>query len=140
MFKCRYIKFLFIIIVFFGYNSQASRVKEVVTSATYGVMAGSLVGAAALAFTSQPGDNLQMVARGASLGLYLGITLGLYVAYWVPGTDSQDPFNPTPAPLNNQDQPYDEEGETIDDYSYIPKVFPLISDRGQVGLGATWEF
>lgn len=53
------------------------------TSITYGTLAGTLVGAASLAFTDNPGDNLQRVARGASLGLYTGILLGVYVAYMV---------------------------------------------------------
>ena len=52
-------------------------------SCTYGVLAGTLVGAATLAFEDQPGDKLYKVARGASLGLYAGIFLGLYVIYGV---------------------------------------------------------
>lgn len=56
-------------------------------SCTYGVLAGTLVGAATLAFTDKPSDNLNKVARGASLGLYTGILLGLYVVYIVPGMD-----------------------------------------------------
>ena len=54
--------------------------RDFVVSCSYGVLAGSLVGAAALAFTDRPGDSLNMVARGASIGLYAGILLGLYVA------------------------------------------------------------
>lgn len=57
--------------------------KEFVMSCTYGVLAGTLVGAATLAFEDQPGDNLNKVARGASLGLYAGILLGFYVVYGV---------------------------------------------------------
>ncbi len=57
-------------------------------SCTYGVLAGSLVGAASLAFTDRPGDHLQRIARGASLGLYTGILLGLYVIYLVPSSYS----------------------------------------------------
>lgn len=57
--------------------------KEFVMSCTYGVLAGTLVGAAMLAFTDQPGENLSKVARGASIGLYTGILLGLYVVYGV---------------------------------------------------------
>ena len=53
------------------------------TSATYGVLAGTIVGAATLAFSQNPGDNLNRIARGASLGLYAGIALGLYVTYGV---------------------------------------------------------
>jgi hypothetical protein len=48
-------------------------------SCSYGVLAGTLVGAAALAFTDKPGDNLNLIARGASIGLYAGIALGIYV-------------------------------------------------------------
>lgn len=69
--------------------------REFIMSCTYGVLAGSLVGIASLAFVDKPSDNLQRVARGASLGLYTGILLGLYVVYVVPyfegdGSD-QDP-------------------------------------------------
>src|SRR5665213_2784626 len=68
--------------------------REFVMSCTYGVMAGTLVGAASLAFTSQPSDNLNRVARGASIGLYAGILLGLYVVYIVPGLEAQPDEEP----------------------------------------------
>ncbi len=64
-------------------TSERGSSKEFVMSCTYGVLAGTLVGAAMLAFTDQPGENLSKVARGASLGLYTGILLGLYVVYGV---------------------------------------------------------
>ena len=54
-----------------------SNSREFIMSCTYGVLAGTLVGAAMLAFTDQPGENLGKVARGASIGLYTGIILGL---------------------------------------------------------------
>jgi hypothetical protein len=69
--------------------------REFVASCMYGVLAGTLVGAASLAFTKRPGDNLNRVARGASLGLYTGILLGLYVVYIVPGLEKvpdEDPI------------------------------------------------
>ncbi len=56
-----------------------------IMSCTYGVVAGTLVGLASLAFIDDPGENLQYVARGASLGLYVGIGLGIYTAYILPG-------------------------------------------------------
>ena len=62
--------------------------REFLMSCTYGVLAGSLVGAASLAFTSEPGKSLNRVARGASLGLYFGILLGLYAVYIVPGLEA----------------------------------------------------
>lgn len=66
--------------------------REFIMSCTYGVLAGTLVGAASLAFTKKPGDNLNKVARGASLGLYTGILLGLYVVYVVPSMQGgEDP-------------------------------------------------
>jgi len=70
--------------------SAADKTKEFTTSCIYGVLAGTLVGAATLAFTSKPGDNLNNVARGASYGLYTGILLGLYVTYGVPNDQEGD--------------------------------------------------
>lgn len=89
-------------------------------SCSYGVLAGTLVGAATLAFSDKPGDNLNKVARGASFGLYAGILLGLYVVYGVP----------------NQ-----EESAIRDQLGFqrpVPKVpslmiAPLVSDRGLEG-------
>jgi hypothetical protein len=59
----------------------ADKGKEFILSVVYGTLAGTLVGAATLAFTTNPGDNLNNVARGASYGLYAGILLGLYMNY-----------------------------------------------------------
>jgi hypothetical protein len=66
------------------FTSQANPEREFIMSCTYGVLAGTLVGAATLAFVDNPSDNLQRVARGASLGLYAGIMLGLYTVYYLP--------------------------------------------------------
>ena len=99
--------------------------KEFLTSCTYGVLAGSLVGAASLAFTDQPGQNLQRVARGASLGLYSGILLGLYVVYIIPGNEED---------LLNEGLPPSEEEV------WLPKsVYPLITSRGVEGVAAQWN-
>ena len=70
-------------------EAQDSASREFVMSCTYGVLAGTLVGAAMLAFTDQPGENLSKVARGASIGLYTGILLGLYVVYGVSDTEEE---------------------------------------------------
>lgn len=80
-------------------SQAATQGEEFLTSVTYGVLAGTLVGTATLAFTQNPGSNLQNIARGASLGLYLGIMLGLYVVYIVPNQNSvEDIYVQTPAP------------------------------------------
>lgn len=69
-------------------NPQTSNpTREFVMSCTYGVLAGTLVGAASLAFADKPSDKLYRVARGASLGLYTGILLGVYVVYVVPSLE-----------------------------------------------------
>jgi hypothetical protein len=71
-------------------EAKAEAMREFVLSCSYGVLAGTLVGAATLAFSSKPGDNLNKIARGASLGLYAGIILGLYVVYGGPGESEDD--------------------------------------------------
>lgn len=72
--------------------ARADEGREFMAACTYGLFAGTLVGAASLAFTEQPGNNLNRVARGASLGFYAGILLGLYAIYLVP--DAPDPDSP----------------------------------------------
>lgn len=109
---------LFIILAsFFGSNAfgqqQVGPNREFITSVTYGVLAGTLVGVASLAFTTNPGENLNKIARGASLGLYLGIGLGLYVAYGVPdGNENQD----------------------------VVGIYPVIGDHGVEGAGGLLTF
>lgn len=74
--------------------ASADATREFLMSCTYGVLAGTLVGAATLAFTDKPGENLQAIARGASLGLYAGILLGVYVVYVVPASyEPPEDFN-----------------------------------------------
>ena len=106
--------------------------KEFIRSCTYGVLAGTLVGAATLAFTDQPGENLNKVARGASLGLYAGIALGLYVVYIVPGEikEEQDKlFEQQPGLPESEDEYYEDTG-------FRMHVFPMITQRGIEGVAA----
>lgn len=105
-------------------QASAEPMKEFVTSCTYGVLAGTLVGAATLAFTKKPGDNLNNIARGASLGLYAGILLGAYVVYGVPSGEES----------------YDEEGvpetsEELEEQVRIKSIYPMISDNKIDGAG-----
>ncbi len=61
-------------------QAQAStEAEQFFTSCVYGTMAGAAIGAASLAFTRRPSQNFGRVAEGASLGLYAGIFLGIYV-------------------------------------------------------------
>jgi NhaP-type Na+/H+ or K+/H+ antiporter len=93
---------------------------EFIMSCTYGVLAGTLVGAASLAFTSDPGQSLQTVARGASLGLYAGILLGLYVVYIVPSMEAS-------------------EEESVALLDRIPMLNPTLHDGRHIdGLRADW--
>lgn len=69
--------------------SHANQARSFIRACTFGVLTGALVGTAMLAFEDQPGENLQQIARGASLGLYVGIGLGLWVMYGNPGGSSE---------------------------------------------------
>jgi len=97
---------------------QAEPMKTLFMSSAYGVLAGTLVGAASLAFTDHPGDNLRNVARGASLGLYAGILLGLYVIYLVPDDEEDLPYSPYETPAG-----------------FIPSFEPVIADNGSLQGG-----
>jgi len=106
-------------------DAQASPPKEFITSVTYGVLAGTLMGIASLAFTKNPGENLNRIARGASLGLYLGIALGFYVAYGVSEEPADDMVR-----LNQPRQ-------TLPDPRLI--VYPLLDEKGLEGVAALWQ-
>jgi hypothetical protein len=101
-------------------TAKAEPMREFVMSASYGVLAGTLVGVATLAFTDRPGDNLNKVARGASLGLYAGILLGAYIVYGVPSEEEE----PIPGGIRVQREPP----------SF--QIYPLISERGFEGAAA----
>lgn len=96
--------------------AQAEPTRELFMSAAYGVLAGTLVGAATLAFTDRPGDNLKNIARGASLGLYAGILLGLYVVYVVPGEGDEDGEDYAPS----------------EESSIRPILSPIVSETGNL--------
>ncbi len=101
-----------------GHSAKADPGREFMMSVTYGTLAGALLGTASLAFTDKPGDKLQRIARGASLGLYFGILLGLYVVYGVPD-ESDELRNILPE----------------DDYGFKlrnPIVYPVLSDSGRI--------
>ena len=128
---------IFFLLFLFTFQSQANSKKEFITSCTYGVLAGTLVGAASLAFTNQPGENLQQVARGASLGLYAGIALGFYVISLTPGDLNEENLDLPP----EEGQEESEEYEYEDDASIKPKIIiPLISQSGSFeGAYAIWK-
>ena len=78
-----FILFVFTLSVINFKPAQSEPLRDVVITATYGMIAGSLVGLATLAFESNASDHYRNIAMGASLGLYSGILLGAYVAYFV---------------------------------------------------------
>lgn len=106
-------------------QAKADASREFMMSVTYGTLAGALLGTASLAFADDPGDKLQRIARGASLGLYFGILLGLYVVYGV--SDETDELNEILPPE--------------EDYGFQfknPIIYPTLSERGHMN-GAAFD-
>ena len=58
-------------------NAQSS-LEVVLWDSLLGAGIGALVGAATLAFMDHPGDHLERIAQGASVGLIGGIAFGFY--------------------------------------------------------------
>lgn len=116
-------------------RAEAEPMREFIMSCSYGVLAGTLVGAATLAFSEKPGDSLNKVARGASYGLYAGILLGLYVVYGVPSAEEdrirdelggmQPPMYQSPSPVAKLER----RSETIASRFLLAPVF---SERGSL--------
>ena len=123
MLRLKYLIIAALLVSCIQVNAQQSSqpMREFITATTYGVLAGTLVGAASLAFTEQPGENLQRVARGASLGLYAGIFLGLYIVYVVPSAyERQLEYDQIPI-----------------DARALPKIFPLFKGNKIDGMAAS---
>ena len=107
--------------------ARAEPMRDFIMSCSYGVLAGTLVGAATLAFSDKPGDNLNKVARGASFGLYAGILLGLYVVYGVPNQEE--------AEIRDQLGQYQFNIQPIRKVAELPRLLisPVIGERGVEG-------
>lgn len=58
---------------------ERDKMRTFLVACGYGTAIGAAVGAASLAFTDDPGSKLSNIAKGASLGLYTGIGVGLYL-------------------------------------------------------------
>lgn len=121
---------LSLIFIFSANFAHSSQEKEFIMSCTYGVLAGSLVGAASLAFEETPSEKLHRIARGASLGLYAGIILGYYTIYHLPSEIEKD-----------QQRRLDPDSG-LDDYGYKEKKFylyPVLANSFQ-GIGFKYSF
>ncbi len=59
-------------------SSAESSLDVVLWDALVGAGIGALVGTATLAFMEHPGDHLQRIAQGASVGLIFGVGFGIY--------------------------------------------------------------
>jgi hypothetical protein len=60
-------------------SSEAQNWSQFLKSCGYGTLIGAGLGAASLAFVEDPGSKLSNIARGASLGLYIGVGVGAYL-------------------------------------------------------------
>jgi len=58
-------------------QAAESAIKGVFTDSVYGGLAGTLVGAAVLAFAKKPGDHLDYMAYGAATGVLVGAAYGI---------------------------------------------------------------
>ena len=54
--------------------------KEIFTAAGYSTILGAAIGAAVIAFRTDPEDNLRLIAMGASVGFFVGLGIGSYFA------------------------------------------------------------
>ena len=56
----------------------ASQLQVVAEDTLWGALIGALVGTAALAFRDHPSDHLDLITRGAAVGLVCGVGFGIY--------------------------------------------------------------
>jgi len=57
------------------------RFRDLLMISGYSTIVGAAFGAALLAFTAEPGDNLDYVARGAAIGFLGGLAVGSFLVF-----------------------------------------------------------
>ena len=57
------------------------RFRNLLMISGYSTVIGAAFGAALLAFTAEPGDNLDYIARGAAIGFLGGIAVGSFLVF-----------------------------------------------------------
>jgi hypothetical protein len=97
-------------------------VKAILVAGEYGILGGTVIGAATLPFS----QNLRSVFIGSSVGLYLGLAVGIY---YVMERDS--PHNP----LRRQ-SPQAPHNSYYDQGSYTPLITPWREAQGVSSLAA----
>lgn len=111
-----------ILVLFLGlslntFALERNKMRTFLVACGYGTAIGAAVGAGSLAFTDDPGSKLSNVAKGASLGLYAGIGIGLYL-------------NSLPTHVE----------ESVESVGVLPVIFPVWKqgkvDGAQVSLTA----
>lgn len=113
--------FVFTVLLSLSSPARAAEGRQFFMSVIYGTLAGTLVGAASLAFTTSPGDNLNNVSRGASYGLYAGILLGLYVTYVL---EDEPPPNGYQQPQSRYKTPSHYNDQSGLKISFVPYIAP----------------
>lgn len=79
--ECKSLKFKAMTVILFSFlylsDASARDLKSFLKYCGYGTVVGAGVGLASLVFEKKPNESYGNIARGASLGLYAGIALGL---------------------------------------------------------------
>ena len=102
----------------------------------YSTVIGAAFGAALLAFTAQPGDHLDYVARGAAIGFLGGLAVGSFLVF--SPLFIEEPWSRHSAPLQYLDAVLD---PALVDAKLT--LSPVISQRGVHALAARvnlWKF
>lgn len=82
------IAILSLLLILTPLQTSASELRTFLMSCAYGTGIGALGGLTAMALSDSPGSNVNMIAKGASLGLYAGIAVGAYMISEKPSSSS----------------------------------------------------
>lgn len=112
-------------------------------TSTYGVLTGTLAGLASLAFYGNPGEHTRNMAMGASLGLYAGIALGIYIVYVTPELKKEESPTGTPR-VDPTENPLGLDGaqSSMQREIEIPRLLPAftVGRRGEPMVGLSYIF
>ncbi len=112
------------------------RFRNLLMISGYSTVIGAAFGAALLAFTAEPGDNLDYVARGAAIGFLGGIAVGSFMVF--SPLFIEEPWSRNLSPMQQLD--------LVSDPSLVDArltLSPVFSRRGVTALAARvslWRF
>lgn len=112
------------------------RFRDLLMISGYSTIVGAAFGAALLAFTAEPGDNLDYIARGAAIGFLGGVAVGSFLVF--SPLFIEEPWSHNSSPMQQLDLVLDP--SLIDARLTLSPVFSRQGVHALAARASLWRF